>query len=174
MTVGALLEHARLQAGLTQAELAHRAGTSRPTLSAYENQRKAPTTDTASRILGAAGYEFAVVPSVTFTAVTLARGASAWVPDKLWRLPARDAVRDVLLPLHLDWSQPARLVSLRVRGQRALVYEVVLREGTQGDIRELVDGALLIDVWPDLVLPRSLRSAWEAALPEDFGVDPGE
>ena len=43
MEPGGLLERARASAGLTQDELARRAGTSRTTLSAYENGRKSPT-----------------------------------------------------------------------------------------------------------------------------------
>lgn len=49
-----LLRAARLDAGLTQAELARRAGTSRSRLSAYECGRVAPTADTLERILTAA------------------------------------------------------------------------------------------------------------------------
>jgi hypothetical protein len=40
------------------------------------------------------------------------------------------------------------------------VYEIVLQEGTPADILDYVDGALLVDLWEDLVLPRSVRSAW--------------
>ena len=37
----------------------------------------------------------------------------------------------------------------------------MLQEGTPADILAYVDGALLVDLWEDLVLPRSVRSAWE-------------
>jgi hypothetical protein len=40
------------------------------------------------------------------------------------------------------------------------VYEVVLQEGRPADILAYVDGALLVDIWDDLVLPRAVRSAW--------------
>ena len=40
------------------------------------------------------------------------------------------------------------------------VYEIVLQEGRPADILAYVDGALLIDLWDDLVLPRPVRSAW--------------
>jgi hypothetical protein len=39
-------------------------------------------------------------------------------------------------------------------------YEIVLQEGTPADILAYVDGALLVDLLEDLVLPRSVRSAW--------------
>jgi hypothetical protein len=44
------------------------------------------------------------------------------------------------------------------------VYEVVLQEGRPADILAYVDGALLVDLWDDLVLPRVVRSAWTPAI----------
>jgi hypothetical protein len=41
---------------------------------------------------------------------------------------------------------------------------LVLREGTPEDISSTIDGALLIDAWPDLVLPAELRQAWQPIL----------
>lgn len=55
------------------------------------------------------------------------------------------------------------------RGQRARVYEVVLREGTPDDMRSFIDGALLVDLWDELVLPRRLRSAWDPVLRNELG-----
>jgi len=66
----------------------------------------------------------------------------------------------VELPLHLNWSAPGRVFDLRSRADRARAYEIVLQEGTPADILAYVDGALLVDLWEDLVLPRSVRSAW--------------
>ena len=51
---------ARIAAGLTQARLAERAGTSQATLSAYESGRKQPSVRTLSRILAAAGSRLVV------------------------------------------------------------------------------------------------------------------
>jgi len=36
----------------------------------------------------------------------------------------------------------------------------VLREGTADDIVTYIDGALLVDLWPALVLPAEVRQAW--------------
>ena len=66
----------------------------------------------------------------------------------------------VELPLHLNWSAPGRVFDLRLRTDRARVYEIVLQEGRPADILAYVDGALLADLWDDLVLPRAVRSAW--------------
>jgi len=53
---------ARRRAGLTQARLAARAGTSQATLSAYENGRKQPSVETLDRLLAAAGARLEVAP----------------------------------------------------------------------------------------------------------------
>jgi integrase len=82
------------------------------------------------------------------------------VPERLPRLPVANALATVELPLHLDWSSPDRTVDLGDRRQHARCYEVVLREGTPTDIDTYVDGALLVDVWDDLVLPADIRRAW--------------
>ena len=60
MDAGATLQAIRAQAGLTQAELAERAGTSQATISAYESGAKQPSVATFSRLLAAAGARLAV------------------------------------------------------------------------------------------------------------------
>ena len=157
----ALLSRAREAAGLSKTDLAARAGTSRPTLSAYEHGRVSPTLATAERILAAAGYRLIITPALHWHDVDLGRGRTAPVPDHLPDLPARQAVRVLEVPLHLDWSRPGRSADLADRQQRARVYEVVLREGRPADIESIVDGALLVDQWDEIVLPRRLRTAWQ-------------
>lgn len=161
MDPGKLLERARVGAGLTQDELARRAGTSRPTLSAYEHGRKSPTVATFARILATAGVDLTVQPRISFTQQQASHGKPAWVPDRLPRLDAVWALAAVELPLHLNWSSPGRVFDLRSRADRARVYEIVLQEGRPDDILAYVDGVLLADLWNDLVLPRKLRSAWD-------------
>lgn len=62
MNAAAAIRRARQQAGLTQVELARRAGTSQATLSAYERGSKRPSVATLERLLSAAGLRLAVVP----------------------------------------------------------------------------------------------------------------
>ena len=50
-----LLRTVRLRRGLTQAQLAARAGTSQPVVSAYEHGRRDPTFVTLARLVEAAG-----------------------------------------------------------------------------------------------------------------------
>jgi transcriptional regulator with XRE-family HTH domain len=60
---GAIIREARTDAGLTQRELAARAGTSQATLSAYESGYKQPSAATLARILAAAGRRLATEPA---------------------------------------------------------------------------------------------------------------
>ena len=99
-------------------------------------------------------------PQVLFTQQPSARERPAWVPDRLPRLDVARALAVVELPLHLNWSAPGRMFDLRSRADRARVYEIVLQEGRPADILGYVHGALLVDLWDDLVLPRAVRSAW--------------
>ena len=46
------------------------------------------------------------------------------------------------------------------RADRARVYEQVLREGTEDDVRFYVEADSLLELWDELVLPRSVRQAW--------------
>jgi transcriptional regulator with XRE-family HTH domain len=161
MRPGELLEQVRVSAGLTQEELARRAGTSRTALSAYEHGRKSPTAATFARLLSGAGWELAAQPHVSFTQQSDPYGKSTWVPDRLPRLDIAHALAMAELPLRLNWSAPGRVFDLRSRADRARVYEIVLQEGRPADILAYIDGALLADLWDDLVLPRAVRSAWD-------------
>ncbi len=48
------------------------------------------------------------------------------------------------------------------RADRARVYEQVLREGTEDDVRFYVDPDQLLDLFDKLVLPPTVRQAWAA------------
>lgn len=156
-----IIERARRGSGLSQRELARRSGTSQPTLSMYEHGTKSPTLAVAERIVNGSGYDLVLSPRVSFAAHAGARGAPFVVPDRLWRLDPAEALATVTLPQHLHWSGPSRPFRLRDRRDRARVYEIVLREGEPDDLVSYVDGALLVDLWDDLVLPRAIRQAWD-------------
>ena len=55
MTPAALIRAVRRRQGLTQADLARRAGTSQPVISAYEHGRRDPTFGTLRKIVEAGG-----------------------------------------------------------------------------------------------------------------------
>lgn len=164
-----LLVQARRRAGLSRAELARRAATSRPTLSAYEHGRVSPTIDTFERILVAAGHRLIAVPVLAWREVPVGRGRVAHVPDGLPWMGMREAVAVVELPLHIEWSRRDRTVDLGDRPRRLRAYEAILREGRPVDIERYVDGALLVDAWDELVLPRLIREAWQPLIDEARG-----
>ena len=65
MDTATLIRSARERAGMTQAMLADRAGTSGPTISAYEHGTRQPRADVLLRLLAAAGLEPVLVASTT-------------------------------------------------------------------------------------------------------------
>lgn len=156
-----IIERARQRAGLSQSELAHRSATSQATLSTYENGHKSPTLTVLERILSSSGHRLELSPTVEFVTHTGARGEPFHVPDHLWRLHPEQALATVTLPQHLQWSGTSRKYRLRNRRDRARVYEIVLREGSESDLISLIDGVLLIDLWDELVIPQPIRDAWE-------------
>ncbi|HDH03495.1 MAG TPA: XRE family transcriptional regulator [Actinobacteria bacterium] len=164
-----LIDQARQTAGLSIQALADLAGTSRPTLSAYIHGHKSPRSDTLERILAATGHELALQPHPRFDPIAGRNGRTYWVPDTLWRLPIAETAGAVVLPIHLQWSGPERTFDLSIRSDRARVYEIVLREGTPDDLTRYIDGAFLKDIWDELVLPTTLRSAWQTALDRTTG-----
>lgn len=169
MTGADLLERIRRAAGLSQDELAHRAGTSRTAVSAYEHGRKSPSLATVDRLVASAGYELDAHPQITFTRAADGRGREIVVPSQLPQLPVQHALATVELPLTVNWSQPGRLYRLSDRGDRARVYELVLREGDDDDVLRYIDGTLLVDIWAELVLPRAVRAAWQPLIDQSLG-----
>jgi len=116
------------------------------------------------RLLAETGHHLAIDTDITFTQMITRRGRPFWVSNQLPRLPLRQALATVTLPLHLNWSTPGTKFDLRSRTKRARCYEIVLREGLPADIATYVDGALLIDLWSELVLPQDIRVAWDEVI----------
>lgn len=77
----------------------------------------------------------------------------------------------VQLPVHVFWSASRKDWDLSDRRHRVQVYEIVLTEGTDDDVRRFIDVDELIDLWPDLWLPPYVRRAWAAHLKQLRGVD---
>ena len=57
MRAATLISRARKRAGLSQAELARRAGTSQPVISAYEHGHRDPSVTSLRRLIAATGVE---------------------------------------------------------------------------------------------------------------------
>ena len=66
----------------------------------------------------------------------------------------------VRLPLHIRWSGAPVTYDLDDPVDRARVYEQVLREGTEDDVRFYVAADSLLELWNELVLPPAVREAW--------------
>jgi transcriptional regulator with XRE-family HTH domain len=60
----ALLIRARQAAGLSQAELARRAGVSRSVVNVYESGKREPSSEALARLLAAAGFQLSLRPAV--------------------------------------------------------------------------------------------------------------
>ena len=127
-------------------------------MAAYEAGRREPLFESAVALLDAAGAEVVIEGPVAWTWTSGLRPYA--VPGRLWRLAPEVALRSFEPGLTLWWSGPAPTFDLARRDERCRLYEVVLREGGPADIEGLVDGVLLCEAWPDLVLPRELAAAW--------------
>ncbi len=68
MSAARLIHDARAAAGLTQAELARRAGTSQPAIARYERGASSPSVVTLERILAAAGQRLTLTATPSLTA----------------------------------------------------------------------------------------------------------
>ena len=59
-SAGEVLRHARLQAGMSQAELARRAGVSQPVISAYEGGHREPGLEMLRKLVEASGHDLTI------------------------------------------------------------------------------------------------------------------
>lgn len=92
------------------------------------------------------------------------------IPDDVDAPGVAKAAGLVELPMRVRWSGPPRHYDLADRNDRARVYEQVLSEGTDDDVRFYIDVDELVTLWPDLVLPHHVRLAWARWLADRRGV----
>ena len=91
------------------------------------------------------------------------------VPDDVDSPAIEKADGVVELPLRVRWSDPPKKYDLDDRGDRLRVYEQVLREGNDDDVRRYIDVEELRRLWHELVLPSHVRRTWVAWF-RDHGV----
>lgn len=158
-----LILKARHGSGLSQRDLAEKAGTSQATLSAYERGLKSPSLAVAERIIEAAGYHLDLVTEVQFHQEAAPGVRPFWVADRLWRgkLPESFATISVLDPAY---KRGVLRFPLRRRASRGRMYEMLLRNGLPDELMDWLDGALLVDIWDELKLPLPIRHAWQPAV----------
>jgi len=86
------------------------------------------------------------------------------IPDDVVDPTVPKASGLVELPRHVRWSDPPVIYDMTDRRDRLSVYEQVLTEGTDDDVRWFIDVAQLVDLWDDLVLSPRVRVAWKTWL----------
>ncbi|MGH8991776.1 MAG: helix-turn-helix domain-containing protein [Acidimicrobiia bacterium] len=89
MGAARLLVQARRQAGISQAELARRAGLPRSVVNVYERHRRQPGVDIFARLLAAAGFELRIAPALHHVDDERAARLLAQVLDLAEVMPAR-------------------------------------------------------------------------------------
>ena len=129
----------------------------------YERRRKVPLLDVAERLMQAAGADLGMVTTVVWEVDFLPRLKAFWYPDRLWRVEVPGCFDRVRMPDLVGRTEQDEW-DLRDRTDRRRLYENLLIEGDQHMMMRWVDGALLVDVWSELVLPAKIRAAWETAV----------
>lgn len=152
-----LLEAARVARGLTQEAVARRSGTSQPTLSAYERGTKSPTLSVTQRILHALDFDLGLRPRVTFHQVRIGRRTYV-VPNQLWRIDPNECFAAFTV------GHGAAQLALYPgnRTSRVAAYAWLILHADEALMFQRLDGALLVDSWPDIAkhLPTELHAAW--------------
>lgn len=92
------------------------------------------------------------------------------IPDDVDTTRRRVVGGRVELPLRVRWSGPPRIYDLEDRHDRLMVYEQVMAEGTDDDVRSFIDVDEVVELWDELVLPRHVRRAWAGWLRERRGL----
>lgn len=82
------------------------------------------------------------------------------IPDDVDDPNLVKASGQVELPHNVRWSPPFRSYDLADRKDRMRVYEQVLTEGTEDDVRFFIDVSELVRLWDDIVLSPHVREAW--------------
>lgn len=129
----------------------------------YERRRKVPLLDVAERLMQAAGADLGMVTTVVWEIDFLPGLKAFWYPDRLWRVEVPGCFDRVRMPDLVGRTERDEW-DLRYRTDRRRLYENLLVEGDQHMMMRWVDGALLVDVWTELVLPAKIRAAWESAV----------
>lgn len=149
MSPASLIREARAAAGLTQAELARRAGTSQPAVVRYESGAASPSVVTLERLLRAAGrrLELSAVPTAT------AHDASSVRMRKL-----RAHRREILALARAHGVRDVRIFGSVARGD----------DTEASDIDLLVDAG--DDYWAGLARLSDLRSSISTLIDERVDV----
>lgn len=154
-------ETARKAHGWTQTRLAKAAGTSQATVSAYERRAKSPSLGVIERLIGEVGYALRLDHAVDFNRFFDGE-RTYWIPDRLWRVEPRLCFSKVKFPDAVAHRESGEWLQRYFdRADRRRVCQYVLQAGIPIWIWRWVDGAILVDLWDGLDLPRQLRIEWQ-------------
>lgn len=93
------------------------------------------------------------------------------VPDDVNDPRHEKASGVVQLPSNVRWSGPQKTYDLNDPIDLARVYEQVLREGTDDDVRRFIDVDVLEKLWGAIVVPARVRVAWADWFRRHRGID---
>lgn len=94
------------------------------------------------------------------------------IPDDVDDPSIEKASGVVELPLRVRWSHPPRRYDLDEPRDLRRLYEQVLREGTDDDVRRFIKVDALVRNWDQLVLPPRVRRAWAEWLRRRHSIEP--
>ena len=149
MSAAVIIREARTAAGLTQTELARRAGTSQPAIVRYETGETSPSVATLERLLRAAGQRL----ELTAVPVATTHDASSARMRKL-----RAHRREILALARAHGARNVRIFGSVARGE----------DTPTSDIDVLVDAG--DDYWAGLAMLSDLRAAISKQIDERVDV----
>ena len=159
MTVGLLIATARNKSGLTQAELATRAGTSQAAIARYEADRVSPSVSTLERVLRAAGEDLLLSSS---------RGSQTDLSSAKAQLVRKNKV-EINSLARLHGARNIRLFGSVVRGEDTATSDIDFLVDTprekalsisialQAALEDLLE--CKVDVSPESILKPHIRKA---------------
>jgi uncharacterized protein len=173
MDAGELIAEARHAAGLTQAGLARRAGTSQAMVARYETGMSSPTVAALQRLLRATGHELILVSRASAEGAAPGYGSVARSPVALLRRH-RVKIRAAAARLHIG---NVRIIGPGVRGGSSLSGRVDLlvsmRTGRRGMLPllrlagevEQITGARIDVLTTDIMTASAAAQAAAEAMP---------
>lgn len=164
-----VIESARRAAGLSQRRLAELARTQQSSVSEYEKRRKSPTLEVVERLLDAADAELTTNRRVDFVYLEDPVLDLFAVPNRLWRVPVPRCFSRVQLFPVMGYADGKEIWDLSDPAERIEFYELALCHAPDDVLLETVDGALLVEAWPNMRLPDSVRAAWQPLIDEAKG-----
>ncbi|MFT0846609.1 transcriptional regulator [Actinomycetaceae bacterium L2_0104] len=87
-------------------------------------------------------------------------------PEGLGELSGPSMGGTLLLDHTISWAPGSSVVHLTSLDDVRFAYRAILSEGTVEQQRQLLNADLLIEVWPDLMLPFRVMQLWQDRFPE--------